>query len=85
MILTISLCKIKGKNVKITDKAEVLLKVVLSTHHSHVSLLFQIIELSDYKDQVEEFRRNPVFGKSPKVTRHVGEVIGSLLISHAGT
>ena len=43
----------------------------------------QIIELSDYKDQVEEFRRNPVFGKSPKVTRHVGEVIGSLLISHA--
>jgi RNA processing factor Prp31 len=52
---------------------------------THVSLLFQIIELSDYKDQVEEFRRNPVFGKSPKVTRHVGEVIGSLLISHAGT
>ena len=58
--------------------------MLLSTHNPHFCLLFQIIELSDYKDQIEEFRRNPVFGKSPKVTCRVGEVIGSLLISHAG-
>lgn len=46
--------------------------------------IFQIIELTDFKDNLEEFIRNPITANSPKVTEHVGQVIGPLLISHAG-
>ncbi|XP_063410923.1 2',3'-cyclic-nucleotide 3'-phosphodiesterase-like [Mytilus trossulus] len=48
-------------------------------------LCVQIIELTDFKDNLEEFIRNPMTANSPKVTEHVGQVIGPLLISHADT
>lgn len=45
----------------------------------------QVIEISDYRQQLYEYLKNRMMAIAPNLTVLVGELVGARLIAHAGT
>lgn len=61
--------------------SEIAVEDILNIHH----LCDQIIELMDYRTQLNEYLTNRMAAIAPNLTILVGELIGARLIAHAGS
>ena len=47
-------------------------------------LLFQVIEITEYRAQLYDYIKNRMLAIAPNLTVLVGELVGARLIAHAG-
>lgn len=71
---------------KLKEAAEVSMGTEISEEDlSNIkSLCDQVIEISEYRDQLYEYLKNRMLIIAPNLTALVGELVGARLISHAG-
>lgn len=72
---------------KVKEAAEVSMGTEISEEDlTNISnLCDQVLEISDYRNQLYEYLKNRMFAVAPNLTALVGELVGARLISHAGS
>ena len=71
---------------KLKEAAEVSMGTEISEEDlsNITNLCDQVLEISDYRDQLYEYLKNRMTAIAPNLTALVGELVGARLISHAG-
>lgn len=72
---------------KLKEAAEVSMGTEISEEDlsNITNLCDQVLEISDYRDQLYEYLKNRMTAIAPNLTALVGELVGARLISHAGS
>lgn len=72
---------------KLKEAAEVSMGTEISEEDlsNITNLCDQVLEISDYRDQLYEYLKNRMMAVAPNLTALVGELVGARLISHAGS
>jgi len=72
---------------KVKEAAEVSMGTEISEEDlkNITNLCDQVLEISDYRNQLYEYLKNRMMAVAPNLTALVGELVGARLISHAGS
>ena len=72
---------------EVKDAAEISMGTEINeTDEKYIlSLANQVIELSEYRESLNEYLKNRMNAIAPNITSIVGELVGARLISHAGS
>ena len=58
--------------------------LILSSTCFIIGCLFQILEISGFREQLYDYLKNRMMAIAPNLTIMVGELVGARLIAHAG-
>ncbi len=72
---------------KVKEAAEVSMGTEISEEdlENITSLCNQVLEISEYRNQLYDYLKNRMLAVAPNLTALVGELVGARLISHAGS
>ncbi|CAF0777660.1 unnamed protein product [Brachionus calyciflorus] len=72
---------------KVKEAAEVSMGTEISEEDlsNITNLCDQVLEISDYRNQLYEYLKNRMMAVAPNLTALVGELVGARLIAHAGS
>lgn len=72
---------------KVKEAAEVSMGTEISEEDlsNITNLCDQVLEISDYRNQLYEYLKNRMLAVAPNLTALVGELVGARLIAHAGS
>jgi len=72
---------------KVKEAAEVSMGTEISEEdlENITNLCDQVLEISEYRNQLYEYLKNRMLAVAPNLTALVGELVGARLISHAGS